>query len=57
MKTQIITKVINSDELKDVPLLHVIKTISVIMECEYDYKNRSKKNRSSNTDEVLVVIQ
>ena len=57
MKRDTIHEIINSEKLKDVPLLDIIKVISVVLECEYDNENRSKKRRSSNIDEVFIAIQ
>ena len=56
MNKEIIEKILNSEKLKDIPLLDVITVLTVVMECKYDYKNRSKKRRSSDTDEVLIII-
>jgi len=57
MKKETIAKTINSEKLKDIPLLYVVEIISVILEIEDDYENRSKRRGSSDTDEVLIVIQ
>ena len=57
MKRDTIHEIINSEKLKDIPLLDIIKVISVVLECEYDNENRSKKCRSSNIDEVFITIQ
>jgi hypothetical protein len=57
MKKETIAKTINSEKLKDIPLLYVVEIISVILEIEDDYENRSKRRKSSDTDEVLIVIQ
>ena len=57
MNKDTIRKILNDERLKDIPLLYVIKIISVILECEYDNKNRPKRNRPSRIDEVSITIQ
>lgn len=56
MNKDTIEKILNNEKLQDVPLLHVIKIISVIMECEYDNENRFKGSRSSDTHEVFIIF-
>ena len=57
MNKDTIRKILNDERLKDIPLLYVIEIISVILECEYDNKNRPKRNRPSCIDEVSITIQ
>lgn len=57
MNKDTIRKILNDERLKDIPLLYVIEIISVILECEYDNKNRPKRNRPSRIDEVSITIQ
>ena len=57
MKREQIETILNSEKLKDISLLDVITVLGVVLESEYDYQNRTGENRSSNTNEVFIIIQ
>ena len=44
MRRDILSKVLRNSKLKDIPILHIVRIIIVILEEEYDYEKRTKGN-------------